>query len=168
MKQRVTMYWLIPIKTESELFRAIIRILAKQFDAPLFLPHLTLCRTDNAKSVRQALSHVRAAPINLRIRGVAHSAKFTKTLFVRFMPSKSLERLVSQLGGKPKSLSDPHLSLLYKKSPPAIRRNLAVAVKLPFRTVTFDSIMAMSCVSPSETKQDVESWRTLATKHLSG
>lgn len=168
VKKRVTIYWLVPDTAESELLRDFIRILAKQSEAPLFAPHLTLCRAKDAKSVSKVLSQVRVAPIRLRIREVAHSAKFTKTLFVRFTPSKSLERLVIQLGGKPKELSDPHLSLLYKKLPASIRREVAAAVKLPFRAVTFDAITAMSCVSPTETRRDVESWRRLATKQLSG
>ena len=168
MKKRVTMYWLIPTRIESELFEEIIRILAQQFDGPIFLPHLTLCRAENAKSVRQILRRVRAEPVRLRIRGITHSAKFTKTLFVRFTPSKSLQRLVVELGGKRKALADPHLSLMYKKLQPRIRRDLAAAVKLPFRAITFDAVCAMSCVSATATKQDVQLWRKLATKRLSG
>jgi hypothetical protein len=161
------MYWLIPTKTESELFREIIRILAKQFDEGVFMPHLTLCRAGDAKNSGKTLN-VRTAPVCLRISGIGHSAKFTKALFVRFAASKSLHQLVSQLGGKPKGLSDPHVSLLYKKLPAGIRRDLAAVVKLPFRAVTFDSIIAMSCVSPTKTKRDVQSWRRIATKRLSG
>ena len=168
MKKRVTTYWLIPSRAESELFRKIIRILAKEFDAPLFDPHLTLCRPDDVKLLGKALSKIHAVPLRLRIREIAHSAKFTKTLFVRFKPSKALERLVRELGGTPKSLADPHLSLLYKKSPRSLRRELTGTIRLPVRAVTFDSITAMTCVSPTQTRQDVKSWRKLATKRLSG
>ena len=168
MKERVTMYWLLPAKPELEMFRGIIRILAKEFDAPLFAPHLTLCRSENVKSVGKVLSQIRAAPIRLRVREIAHSSKFTKTLFVRLAPTKSLDRLVTKLGGEAKALSDPHLSLLYKKLPAAIRRELAKTIKLPFREVTFDSIATMSCISPTETRQDVKSWRRLVTKRLAG
>ena len=156
-------YWLIPTKAKSELFRDIIGILAKQFDAPSFAPHLTLCRTEEVKSVGKMLSH---APIRLRIRGIAHSPKFTKALFVRFTPTKSLKGLVTELGGKPNSLTDPHLSLLYAALPAAIRRELVATVKLPFGKVAFDAVMAMSCISPTENKQDVKSWRKLETKLL--
>jgi hypothetical protein len=162
------MYWLIPNKAQSELFRGIIRILAKQFDAASFAPHLTLCRAGAGKSSAKELSKVRAGPIRLRIRGIPHSAKFTKTLFVRFTPTRSLERLVTELGGKPKSLTDPHLSLLYKKLPAAIRRELAATIRLPIRQVAFDALTAMSCVSPTKNKQDVKSWRKVAAKRLSG
>jgi len=168
MKKRVTMYWLIPSKPESELFRGLIRILAKQFDAPVFMAHLTVGRAGDAMSSGKVLPELRAAPIRLRIREIAHSDKFTKTLFVRFERSNQLAGLVSQLGAKPKSLSDPHLSLLYKKLPVAVRRELADAINLPFRSITFDSIIAMSCLSPTETRRDVESWRKVATRPLSG
>jgi hypothetical protein len=168
MKKRVTNFWLMPAQPECEFFKEVIRILAKELDAPLFAPHVTLCQTDGAESVGRLLSQVRAAPMRLRIREIAHSGKFTKTLFVRFAPTKSLEQLVTKVGGKAKTLSDPHLSLLYKKLPLSVRRELATTIKLPFREVTFDSIATMNCTSPTETRQDVKSWRRLATKRLSG
>ena len=168
MKKRVTIYWLVPAKPESELFRDIIRILAKEFNGPLFQPHLTLCRSEDRSSPRTVLSQVRVLSVQLRIREIAHSAKFTKTLFVRFAPSRRLQLVVTELGGKTRSVSDPHLSLLYKKSPAAIRRELAATINLPMAEVRFDAITAMRCVLPTKTKQDVETWRKLATKRLSG
>ncbi len=65
-----------------------------------------------------------------------------------------------------KAPSDPHVSLLYKKLPRATKKELAAVMKLPFRTVVFDSIAAVRCVSPSRTAADVESWRILGKKSL--
>jgi hypothetical protein len=75
---------------------------------------------------------------------------------------------VLNLGGKPAFLRDPHISLLYKKMPASTRRELAAAIKLPFREVMFDCIKAMRCVSPTESRRDVESWHQVATKRFSG
>jgi len=42
-----------------------------------------------------------------------------------------------------KAPSDPHVSLLYKKLPRATQRELAAVMRLPFRSVVFDSIAAV-------------------------
>jgi hypothetical protein len=168
MKKRITVYWLIPAEPERELFRNVIRILVKQFDAASFAPHLTLCAAENPRSTTKVLRQIRNGPIRLRVRGIGHSSKFTRTLFVEFTASKALGRLVDGLGGNSKQLKDPHLSLLYKELPARTRRELAMAMKLPFRDVVFDRIKAANCVSPTKTRRDVESWRTVANKRLSG
>src|SRR5437868_9044691 len=87
-KSRATIYWLVPAKPEYELFRDLIRILAKQMNAPVFEPHLTLGATEVDSSPGQILRQIQSAPVRLRIREIAHSSKFTKTLFVRFTPAK--------------------------------------------------------------------------------
>jgi hypothetical protein len=132
-------------------------LLAKQFDAPRFEPHLTLC-------VAQDRQLRKRASIRLRLREIGHSPKYTKTLFVRFEPNDALQKLVVDLSGRP--IRDPHVSLIYKRLPAATKRELAATIKLPFRTVVFDSIKIASCVSPTETRADVESWRIVATKRL--
>src|SRR3954468_8125600 len=89
-KTRVTSYWLLPAKAEAELFRRLIRILADEFDAAVFQPHLTLCTGSSETSPAGLLRQLKAKPLRLRVRGIAHSSKFTKTLFVRFAPAQSL------------------------------------------------------------------------------
>jgi hypothetical protein len=166
MKQRITVYWLIPAKPERDLLRDIIRILAQQFDAARFEPHLTLGKAKDGQSPRTTLRQIRAAPIRLRIRRIKHSSKFTQTLCVQLSPNKALQRLVGELVGK-KSVQNAHLSLLYKRLPTSIRRSLAAAIQLPFREIAFDQVQAMSCITPTETRRDIESWRPVATKRLS-
>lgn len=167
VKKRVTIYWLIPAKTQRASFRRVIRILAKRFNASRFEPHLTLCKAKPGCRVDHSFREVRPRPIRLRICGVAYSEKFTKTLFVRFSATSALNKLVADLGGPTKALRDPHVSLLYQRLPAATKRSLAAAIQLPFRTVTFDAIKVVNCVSPTETRHDVESWRVLGTKRLS-
>ena len=166
MKKRIAVSWLIPAAAERELFCDIIRILAKQLEATRFEPHLTLCEVDR-KAPAKHLRKVRSGPLRLRIRGVAHSTKFTKTLYVRCTPNKSLKQLVTDLGGDPNELLDPHVSLLYKRLPASMRRELAASIKLLFREINFDQIKTVSCNSPTETQADVRSWRVVATKKLS-
>lgn len=165
MKKRVTVYWLIPAWPEADLFRDIVHILAKQFDAPRFKPHLTLCEAARESSPRQTLQQIRSTRIRLRITGIKQSSKFTQTLIVQFSPNKALDRLVNALGGS-RPLPNPHVSLIYKSMPASTRRGLGRAIQLPFRHITFDKIQAVSCVVPTETAREVKSWRVLASKPL--
>ena len=179
MKKTATVYWLIPSQPERELFREIIRILARQFDAPRFDPHLTLCVASRdrqprnnrgsrnpSESPRNILRQLRAAPVRLRVCGIGYSCKFTKTLFIRFAPTKSLDRLVVDLAGAAKSLRDPHVGLVYKNIPARTKKELASTIKLPLREVVFDVIKAVRCPFPTKFRADVEAWRVIATKSL--
>ena len=183
MKTRAVVYWLIPTEPQRELFRELIRVLAEEFGAPLFEPHLTLLvvrqdrprnnpgsRSRSASPGEILRSVDAAASIRMRVRGIGFSSRFTKTLFVRFKPNKSFEKLIVDLSRATKSrikrVRDPHVSLLYKKLPPAAKKELAAVMKLPFRSVVFDSIAAVRCASPSRTKADVDAWKILAKKSL--
>jgi hypothetical protein len=167
MKKRVTIYWLIPAEPYRELFRELIRILAKEFDAPKFEAHLTIGRTQDRKCSR-ILHLTKRGPVRLRVREIGFSAKYTKTLFVRFYPAKLLDKFVVDLGGNGKSPRDPHISLIYKRLPVRAKKELASTIKLPFREVVFDSVKAVLCISPTKTRAEVESWRILASRRLSG
>lgn len=171
MKKTATVYWLLPAKPERELFCELIRILRKEFRAPNFEPHLTLfSKTKDRQPRQKALRQFRSRKIRLTARGVAFSSEFTKTLFIRFKPSAELRRLVADLSratrSRAKAPKDPHVSLVYKKIPRATKKGVAVVLKLPFRSVVFDSIAIVRCASPSRTVADVKSWKILAKKSL--
>lgn len=165
MKKRITVYWLMPAQAEAELFRDIIRILAAQYDAPRFEPHLTLGKAEAGSSPAKVFRQLGIRPVRLRLTGITESSKFTQTLTAQFTPNKSLDQLVRALGG-PKPLPNPHVSLIYKPMSPSTRKGLVRAIQLPFRFVTFDRVKAVSCIVPAETRRDVESWRVLATRRL--
>lgn len=166
-----TVYWLIPAEPERELFGEIIRILAKQFNAPRFEPHLTVLVTqEDRQPPTKILQQLRASPIRLSVRDISHSARFTKTLFIRFKSSRALQELVVDLArmtkSRAKSLRDPHLSLLYKELPAATTKELAATIKLPLREVVFDSIRVVCCADPTMKPAEVKAWRVLASKRL--
>jgi 2'-5' RNA ligase len=171
MKKTAIVYWLVPAEPERELLREIIRILAKQYRAPRFEPHLTLFAVpQDRQPPATALRQIKAAAIRLKIRGVSYSAKFTKTLFVGFQSNGAFEKLAIDLtriaGVRAKVPTDPHLSLLYKKIPAATRKQLASALKLPIREVVFDSIKVVRCAFPTQTAADVAAWRPVAKRKL--
>ncbi|HEV3243684.1 MAG TPA: 2'-5' RNA ligase family protein [Chthoniobacterales bacterium] len=171
MKKTATVYWLLPAKPERDLFCEVVRILRKEFRAPNFEPHITLFSTKkDRQSPKKVLKQIALRRIRLTARGVGFSSEFTKTLFVRFKSSDALRKLIADLSraakSRAKAPSNPHVSLLYKKIPRATKKELAAVMKLPFRSVVFDSIAAVRCPSPSRTKANVEAWKTLAKKSL--
>jgi len=171
MPKIATVYWLIPAEPERELFRELIRILAKHFDAPRFEPHLTLLVTgEDRQAPKQILEQIDASLIQLRLLEISFSSKFTKTLFVRFKSKNALKKLIVDLRRVTKSrgqlVRDPHVSLLYKKIPVALKKELVSMMRLPFKEVVFDSIKAVRCHLPVRDRADVKAWRIIAAKSL--
>ena len=171
MKKRAIVYWLIPAAPKRELFRELVRILAKQFDAPRFEPHLTiLAAPEGREAPGKILRAIKAAPIRLKVRDISFSTKFTKTLFVRLSTGKAFEKLATDLaratGSRAKPPAQPHVSLLYKELPAMSKKQLASTIKLPFDEVVFDSIKAVRCALPTKTSAEIESWRVVAKKSL--
>jgi hypothetical protein len=168
-------YWLMPAEPARCYFEKVIADLAAKHDAPVFKPHLTIYVGSNRPGAIEEIL-LRAAidcePIQLEVLEVRQSDEFTKTLFVQFGSNAKLQRLNETICEPSQTSSDyqlePHLSLLYKKMPILARRELAGSIKLPFSTVVFDSIKAVRCVSPTCNRADVEAWRIIATKALSG
>jgi len=171
MKKVAIVYWLLPAKPERDLFCEVVRILRQEFGGPNFEPHLSLFSTSkDRQSPKKVLKEISMRQIRLTTGGAGFSSEFTKTLFVRFKSSPALRKLVTDLSRAAKSRAkahgNPHVSLLYKKLPREAKKQLAAVMKLPFRSVVFDSIAAVRCPSPSRTKADVQAWKILAKKSL--
>ena len=170
-KKTAIVYWLLLAKPERDLFCDVVRILRKELRAPNFEPHLTLFLTRNAgPRPKDVLRQLRARRIRLNVRGLAHSSKYTKTLYVRFKSSPALRKLASEVARSAKTAAkpptDPHVSLLYKKMAPRVKKELAAIIKLPFRSAVFDSIAAVRLTVPVRTGSDVEKWKIIARKSL--
>jgi hypothetical protein len=157
-------YWLLPAEPARSFLADIISELAARFDAPIFAPHLTVFVTpENSRAPAEVLKEFGSLAVDLPIFNVSFSAQYTKTLFIRFEKTHALQRLsstISELSGDPQqNLADPHLSLLYKHLPEETKRELADSIQLPFHQVTFDSICAMRCASPTQSADDVRAWK---------
>lgn len=151
----------------------MISDLARRYDAPVFEPHVTIFVGANhpdapAKAVSRAARE--CEPMTLNAQGLDHSDEFIKTLFVQFALTTQLRQLNETIRSSAESSScyklKPHLSLIYKAMPDAVRRDLANSIKLPFSTVAFDTLKAIRCISPTQTPDDVEAWSVVARKHL--
>jgi 2'-5' RNA ligase len=176
MSRRIVIaYWLIPAEPARSFFQGLINELAQQHGAPVFEPHVTVFVGGNhIGAAHRALSQValEAEPTNMKTLGIDQSDEFIKTLFVKFAPNRRLRRINETIGDAAKDSSrydlKPHLSLLYKTMPAATRRDLAASIGVPYSDVSFDAVKTVRCVSPTQTRGDVEAWRLLASAKLSG
>jgi 2'-5' RNA ligase len=166
----VIAYWLIPAEPAREFFHRTIRELAKRFGAVEFEPHVTvfLGKVDG-RPPKEVLSSLGSPRISLSARRTEQSNKFTKTLFVQFERSDSLQSLadrIQELSGADKPyLVNPHLSLLYHNIAARTRRALAETIQLPLREVRFHRLCAMLCKSPTKTADDVRDWKLISRQN---
>jgi 2'-5' RNA ligase len=175
MKRTAIAYWLTPAQPARNFFKNMIADLARRYKASVFEPHVTIHvgsdRTEAAEEITSQAA-LMCEPVELKLLAVRHSDEFIKTVFVQLALNAKLRRLNETIRGAAQDSSDyqlkPHLSLLYKKMSVLARRELARSIKLPFSEVIFDSIKAVRCASPTRNRADVERWRVVATKTLSG
>lgn len=172
-RRTVIAYWLIPAEPAHSFFQEVINDLTHRYDAPAFEPHVTIHVGANcADAADRAISQ---APrvcelIKLKALEIGHSREFIKTLFVQFALNKELHQLNEMIRNAAQNSSNyelkPHLSLLYKKIPAALRRELADSIKVPFSEVIFDALKSVRCISPTRSRSDVDAWCAVATKKL--
>jgi hypothetical protein len=173
-RQTVIAYWLIPSEPAHGFFQRTINDLAHRWDAPVFEPHVTIhVGADRADAAENALGHAarECKLIGLTPLEIDQSSEFIKTLFVQFAMSVELRKIaeIIRKAANPSSPYElePHLSLLYKDLAAATRRELAASVKVTPAEVTFDAIKAVRCISPTQSRADVEAWRVVAETSLS-
>ncbi len=160
-------FWLVPAPREREFFASLIEEFARRFDSPVFEPHLTL--VGGIANHDRTLQAFRKRSVNARceleIEGVHFSERYTKTLFVCFHLSDELRELrnaiTQALDLESEDDFDPHLSLLYKKMPPAEQEELARSIKLPFQRASFEGLKLIAYPPTMTTRADVEAWREI-------
>ena len=169
----VIAYWLIPVEPAHTFFQRLIEDLARRYDAPLFEPHVTIHVGANyPDAAEKALSRTPREWQRIQLKAVRidHSDEFIKTLFVQFAPNRKLRQLNAIIRNAAQDSSHyelkPHLSLIYKYMPATARRELAGSIKVPFSEVVFDSLKAVRCISPTQSRADIEAWRVIAAKSL--
>ena len=168
--ENVIAYWLLPAEPARTFFAGTIRDLARRFNAPVFDPHLTVfIAPENSRAAGEVLSKVGQVAVDLRAINISVSEQFTKTLFVRFEKTDTLQELSDSIceasGAAQRDVVDPHVSLLYHDLPIQNKHELAESIVLRFREVMFKSVCAMLCPSPTLTGDDVRAWRLLAAQN---
>jgi 2'-5' RNA ligase len=174
-RQTVIAYWLIPSEPSRSFFQAIISNLARRYDAPAFEPHVTIhVGADCADATKHALADAahQCKRIKLKPLRIGQSEELIKTLFVEFAMTAALRRIDEVIRNALHDSSQyelkPHLSLIYKKMAAETRRELAASIKVALRELTFGSLKAVRCISPTQRRADVEAWRVIAEASLSG
>ena len=173
MSRRIVIaYWLIPTEPARNFLQGVINDLARRYNAPVFEPHMTIHVGSDGVEAEEVIAKVvrGCRSVQTKVLKVCESGEFIKTLFVRFASHRKLQQLNETIRDSAQDSSDyqlkPHLSLLYKTMSILERRQLAHSIRLPFLEVTFDSIKAVRCTSPTRNRADVEAWRVVAAKSL--
>jgi hypothetical protein len=172
-RRTVTAYWLIPTEPAYCSFQGIINDLAGRYDAPVFEPHMTIyVGADRGDAASRALGDAvhECTRITLNPTQIDQSEEFTKTLFVEFALTTQLRQLNEVIRNAANDSSQyelkPHLSLLYKKLAAETRHDLTASIKVPHRDVPFGAIKAVHCISPTQSRADVEAWRVIEAVSL--
>ena len=168
--------WLVPAEPVRAELAAIIRRFAKQYDAPIFDPHVTVyggCFT-GADAMCELLDAVvtNVPPVTLTVTKLDWTAEFFKTLFIAFEHNDELANLSEQMRrglSRPAPYGlQPHLSLLYKQMPTDQKRRIIADLgPLPSR-IACDETRIVSPANPTAAWRDVSGWRTITTQSLPG
>lgn len=158
--------WLVPTPETYSWFAEQIRELSGRFRTTDFDPHLTLHAgpENETASPAQILGDVifstNTKPLTLKVKGVGHSEKYTKCLFVELELTESLLCLAGMLKERLPSdyVLQPHVSLLYHSLRENDREALAREFVPPFQTVTFAAVRAVSGPADTETVADALRW----------
>jgi 2'-5' RNA ligase len=168
-------YWLCPAEPARTHLATLIQTLAEEFEAPVFEPHVTVYITNSRGEdpnivLDQALKE--RGPYRLSVRAIDYGDKFTNTLFVQFEPDRELSRLSKSLRRAFRTEFNyelnPHLSLMYKTMSAEHKLKLARSIALPFPEVEFDSAKAVISPARISSREDVEAWRVIAERRLTG
>lgn len=163
-------FWLIPAQPQLDAFRALISALAREHDAPVFEPHVTLhagVRTAG-DDIAKLLHRVAAAnePIALVAGNTSHSAALFRTLFVELndagIRDAGIRALRCQLQAGLRRFSEyalaPHLSLLYKAMPAESRAALAERHVYAGQCIVFDKVAAVRPAPGQSDWMDIRMW----------
>jgi 2'-5' RNA ligase len=172
-RQFAIAYWLIPTEPARSYFQNIINDLAQRYSAPHFQAHVTVHVGANCTDTVDGVLLKAASgceQIVLHPLEVSGSSEFIKTLFVQFSRTGQLQALNESIRTAAQDPPDyqlnPHLSLLYKRISIQDRRLLMESIEVPFPEVTFDSLKAVRCISPTQSRADVEAWRVITERPL--
>lgn len=160
--------WLVPTKSDSESLGRIMRVLAQEFEAPEFNPHVTLYSTkipaENLAQLKENLKN-RVKDFNsltLNVLGIGQNSNLFKTLFLQLQNSKELNNLyktIKTILGKYRNYElDAHLSLLYKEGLSTEEKINSIENIEFSQEVKFDKIAIKVSGSNDDFGKDISKW----------
>jgi len=168
-------YWLVPAEPLNGQLRAIVGQLAEKYDAIDFEPHVTISSGPSDESLTQTIargiaslcSRVELVPLKLE-----HSSVFAKTLFIQFQDSGAARQMsdaIKALNARCANyVLNPHLSLVYKIMPVAMRAEISQMLDVPKQNYVFDRVRAIETEIPLTEPAQVKRWRTVFECRLGG
>jgi hypothetical protein len=173
LKTKVS-FWLIPGEEDRAFFQEIIDNLAKEYDAPVFTPHVTIYSGEYtpeespAELLGNAIQGIQN--FSLRVEQLLYTDQFTKTLFVQFYQNSLLTQISETLHNCSRHPSEfalnPHLSLIYQFLSEKIKKNLITQLCLPKSEVCFNEVRAISTPNQVKGWEDVASWEVIDIRKL--
>lgn len=160
--------WLLPSEPNAEKLSSVIRLLAKDFEAVDFEPHVTLSCVPSSDKEFTDIAHdlgSRFSQLSLTALRLEHTERYTKTLFLQFAPSavaQEMSDLVKSLSSRPTNYRlNPHLSLLYKTMPKEEQQALSTSLVVPLGEYHFDRLRVIETEIPLTRPEQIRRWRTV-------
>ena len=157
-------YWLVPAEPALSHYKAVISDLAKRFDGPCFVPHVTIYTGpfDQGDRVRDILGELsRRKDVELRPTSLLFSDRFTQSCFIQFESSEVIAEMCEgvrsgvQRPGPYRVV--PHMSLFYGSLTESQRDIIRTELSLP-PAMSFNLISAIANPSQVVSRKDVEYW----------
>lgn len=165
--------WLLPSDPLRSVLRPILDRLSVNLDTVRFDPHVTIfCGSSNDAEACAVADRIarRFSPIDLTPSRLAHTERYTKTLFLEFQDSVALRQMfeMAQSGYARRSnyVLNPHLSLLYGTLPEATQRSVCETLDVPMDGYRFDRIRMIETELPINDPGPVERWRVVCEAKL--
>ena len=162
-------HWLVPGGESRRLLQETIDQLAREYNAPSFVPHVTLLAHDgeqyDAGKLQAALRGRRT--ITLQPVRFAETDSFTKSVFVEFAESAALEELAVavRLDVESDYQFNAHLSLIYAALDLETRQAIARTMPLP-PPIVCDEIWTVLTETPIHSRAQVEAWQVIGREQL--
>lgn len=154
----------------------LIRAIAAEEGSRPFEPHLTLRSgwADDADLLCREVKKIcrEQAPLVLRLRRVASTEEYFRSLFFEFEWNPRIdslhERLARLIRREEERPFVPHLSLMYKEMPLEEKERLAAGIRPWGEEMLFDRLQVTVLDDPKGDWGDIGRWRSLFSARLKG
>ena len=159
--------WFTFDKNDETYFSKIISELSKKYDAPVFLPHITVYGLVDVKidkldrMVTESIKEEK--PFRVEKKAISHSDNFWKTVFVQLTPNEHLTRINKKLEKTLGRFSNyefkPHTSLIYKKLSVDQREKIT-------KSINVKNSFAVSGMRIQEFSENILEWKIVSEYEL--
>jgi hypothetical protein len=166
-------FWLVPAVSDRLYLGEIINRLADKYNAPSFMPHITLWSAKLARdeSPQQILETATRGFTRFTLKATAldHGPDRFKSIFIRFN-SDPLILFSNTLGSSCRTPGrfhlDAHLSLLYRQLSPAERKKIVCDLQTLQHPFHFDTVIATAPGPGQASFENVNLWQHVAEIRL--